>query len=40
MMRVAAILKNKTIADDLSLVISPGSKQVLSMLAQSGALAD
>ncbi len=40
LMRVAAILKGKTIADDISLVISPGSKQVLTMLADNGALAD
>ncbi|HEY8423844.1 MAG TPA: aconitate hydratase [Clostridia bacterium] len=40
MMKVAAILKGKTIAPDVSLTISPGSKQVLSMLAQNGALYD
>ena len=40
MMKVAAILKGKTVAPDVSLVISPGSKQVLTMLAQNGALAD
>ncbi len=40
MMRVAAILKGKTVHPDVSLVISPGSKQVLNMLAQNGALAD
>ena len=40
MMRVAAILKGKTVHPDVSLVISPGSKQVLSMLAENGALAD
>ncbi len=40
MMRVAAILKGKTVHSDVSLVISPGSKQVLNMLAQNGALAD
>lgn len=40
MMKVAAILKDKTVAPDVSLVISPGSKQVLTMLAQNGALAD
>lgn len=39
MMRVAAILKGKTIADGMSLVISPGSRQVMGMLAESGALA-
>lgn len=40
MMRVAAILKGKSVAESVSLVISPGSKQVLTMLAQNGALAD
>ncbi len=40
MMRVAAILKGKTVHPNVSLVISPGSKQVLSMLAENGALAD
>ena len=40
MMKVAAILKGKTIAPNVSLTISPGSKQVLTMLAANGALAD
>lgn len=40
LMRVAAILKGKTIADGLSLVISPGSRQVMAMMSQSGALSD
>lgn len=40
MMKVAKILKGKTVHPDVSLVISPGSKQVLNMLAQNGALAD
>jgi len=40
MMTVARILKDKTVAENVSLVISPGSKQVLSMLAENGALAD
>ncbi len=40
MMKVAAILKGKTIAENVSLTISPGSKQVLTMLAENGALAD
>ena len=35
-----AILKGKTVHPDVSLVIAPGSKQVLTMLAQNGALAD
>lgn len=38
--KVAAILKGKTIAPGVSLSVSPGSKQVLSMLAQSGELTD
>ena len=40
MAKVAALLKGKTIADSVSLSISPGSKQVLSMLSASGALTD
>jgi aconitate hydratase len=40
MMKVAKILKGKTVHPDVSLVIAPGSKQVLTMLAQNGALAD
>ncbi|MBQ7096312.1 MAG: aconitate hydratase [Clostridia bacterium] len=40
MLKVAAILKGKTISPDVSLSISPGSKQVLSMLADCGALSD
>jgi len=40
MMKVAKILKGKTVAPDVSLVIAPGSKQVLTMLAQNGALSD
>ena len=40
MMKVAAILKGKTVHPSVSLVIAPGSKQVLTMLAQNGALAD
>lgn len=40
MLKVAAILKGKTIAENVSLVISPGSRQVLNMLAQDGALSD
>jgi len=40
MLKVAAILKDKTVAPNVSLNISPGSKQVLTMLAQNGALAD
>ncbi len=40
MLKVAAILKGKTISPNVSLSISPGSKQVLAMLADSGALSD
>lgn len=40
MMKVAAILKGKTVDPSVSLTISPGSKQVLNMLAENGALAD
>lgn len=40
LMRVAGILKGKKVHPDTSLVISPGSKQVLEMLGRNGALAD
>ena len=40
MLKAAAILKGKTIAPSVSMSVSPGSKQVLSMLADSGALTD
>lgn len=40
MMRVAAMLKGKKVHPNTSLVISPGSRQVLNMLAENGALAD
>ena len=40
LMRVAAILKGKTVSPKVSLSIAPGSKQVFNMLAQNGALAD
>lgn len=40
MMKAAAILKGKRVADHVSLVIAPGSRQVLNMLAKNGALAD
>ncbi|MEF9988639.1 MAG: aconitase family protein, partial [Christensenella sp.] len=39
LMRVAAILKGKTIAPNISLTVSPGSKRVMNMLAKNGALA-
>jgi aconitate hydratase len=40
MMRVASILKGKTVSDTVSLAIAPGSKQVYNMLAKNGALGD
>ena len=40
MLRVAAILKGKKISDSVSLSISPGSRQVLTMLSECGALSD
>ena len=40
MLMVAAILKGKTISPDVSLSVSPGSKQVLTMLSECGALSD
>lgn len=40
MMKVACILRGKTVAPNVSLAIAPGSKQVLNMLAENGALAD
>lgn len=38
MMKVASVLDGNTVAEEVSLVISPGSKQVLTTLAQNGAL--
>ena len=38
MLKVAHILKGKTVHPDVSLSIAPGSKQVLNMLAKNGAL--
>lgn len=40
LMRVAAILKGKTVCPSVSLSIAPGSKQVYNMLALNGALGD
>ncbi len=40
MMKVAAILKGKTVHPDVSLTISPGSRQVFDMMAKNGALSD
>ncbi len=39
MLKVAYILKDKTVNPNVSLSIAPGSKQVLNMLAENGALA-
>ena len=40
LMIVASILKGKTVAENVSLAIAPGSKQVYNMLALNGALGD
>ena len=40
MLKVAEILKGKVVNPDVSLSVSPGSKQVLTMLADCGALSD
>jgi aconitate hydratase len=40
LMTVAAILKGKTIHPSVSFTVTPGSKQVYTMIAESGALAD
>lgn len=40
MLTVAAMLKGKTVHPDVSLSVSPGSKQVYNMLAECDALAD
>lgn len=40
MLKVAAILKGRTVHPNVSLVIAPGSRQVLSMLSRRGALSD
>lgn len=40
MLKVAALLREKTIKETVSLSISPGSKQVLTMLSDCGALSD
>ncbi|MPW24987.1 aconitate hydratase [Alkalibaculum sp. M08DMB] len=39
LMKVANILEGNTVSEEVSLVISPGSKQVLNMLAENGSLA-
>ena len=40
MLKVAYILKGHTVAENVSLTVTPGSKQVYNMLAQCGALSD
>lgn len=40
LMKVAKILKGKKVHEDVSLVIAPGSRQVMEMIARNGALAD
>ena len=40
LLKVAHILKGKTVHPDVSLAIAPGSKQVYNMMAQCGALSD
>ena len=40
LLKVAALLKGKQVSKDVSLSISPGSRQVLTMLAECGALTD
>ncbi len=40
LLKVAALLKGKTVRPEVSLSISPGSRQVLTMLADCGALSD
>ena len=40
MMKVAHILKGKTVNPDVSLSIAPGSKQVLNMISMNGCLSD
>ena len=40
MLKVAAMLKGRTVAPGVSLSVSPGSRQVLTMLADCGALSD
>ncbi len=40
MIKTAAILKGRTVSENVSLIIAPGSRQVLDMLAKNGALSD
>lgn len=40
LMKAAAILKGQTVSDNVSLTISPGSKQVFDLLSNNGGLSD
>ena len=40
LLKVAALLRGRTVSPDVSVSVSPGSRQVLTMLADSGALSD
>lgn len=40
LMKVSKILKGRKVADNVSLVIAPGSRQVMEMIARNGALGD
>ncbi|WP_317316947.1 aconitate hydratase, partial [Peptostreptococcus russellii] len=40
LMKVSRILKGRKVADNVSLVIAPGSRQVMEMIARNGALGD
>ncbi len=40
MLKAAAMLRGRTVAPEVSMSVSPGSRQVLSMLADCGALSD
>lgn len=40
LMKVSRILRGRKVKDDVSLVIAPGSRQVMEMIARNGALAD
>lgn len=40
MLKVAAVLKGRTVDDSVSMSVSPGSRQVLTMLSECGALED
>ena len=40
LMKVAALLKGRTVSPEVSVSVSPGSRQVLTMLADLGALSD